>query len=281
MQVVSAALGAAVGKIVGGDAQVGASVAASETKNNWLTHAQQKELAKALKAAKSNEEILQILTAYKKLSEANISTFGEREEVIEKELQDVLNDLGLPLFSVDNTGLNNNLSRAQDRLITKLGVLSYGKGVAITFADEALGELYIDKLRTSYTIGTGSARTFGPATTVQIRVGTTPTSTIVLKNVRQWSGGVVAVGASFYEVWTDYETFGASKEFVMATGANAVEVVAVAKTGAAATNFLAGGIGRGNAIVIVALVGGGILYYINSEYIEPWKEEMKENQKNP
>ena len=46
-ELVSAAIGAAAAKVAGGNAQVGAAVAASATKNNFLSHWQQQQLEKA------------------------------------------------------------------------------------------------------------------------------------------------------------------------------------------------------------------------------------------
>lgn len=56
MQWASIVLGAAAAKMVGGDAQTGASVAASETKNNSLTH---KQYAKYIRELAENQKALQ------------------------------------------------------------------------------------------------------------------------------------------------------------------------------------------------------------------------------
>lgn len=77
MQWASMIVGAAAGKVVGGNAQTGASVAASETKNNVLSHLEAKEMEDELKNCKNGEERKAVLEKWGKLNK-------EREEIVEK-----------------------------------------------------------------------------------------------------------------------------------------------------------------------------------------------------
>ena len=91
-QIASALIGSAIGKIVGGDAQTGASVAASGTKNNnMLDSAQVKQLLYALKNAGSEEEKQQIMAQYiqesKPSSATNMGLTLEEESQLAEYLQ--------------------------------------------------------------------------------------------------------------------------------------------------------------------------------------------------
>ena len=73
LQWASAIVGAVAAKLVGGDAKTGASVAASETKNNWLGH-EQYDFAKELKAALASGDeakMKDIIARYYALSNYN------------------------------------------------------------------------------------------------------------------------------------------------------------------------------------------------------------------
>ncbi|WP_215831496.1 hemagglutinin repeat-containing protein [Pelorhabdus rhamnosifermentans] len=70
-QLVSAAIGAVVSKLVGGNAQTGAATALSGTKYNWLWHYQQQDMARLLYAATSMEEKKRIVAYYAALSQYN------------------------------------------------------------------------------------------------------------------------------------------------------------------------------------------------------------------
>ncbi|VBB09905.1 pectin lyase fold [Lucifera butyrica] len=90
-QLASAAIGAAASKLAGGNAQTGASVAASATKNNWLDHYQQQDMAKALAAAGNDKEKRrEIYAFYAALSQYNEDHYFTRDEAIEQPLLDQL-----------------------------------------------------------------------------------------------------------------------------------------------------------------------------------------------
>ncbi|BBB90442.1 hemagglutinin repeat-containing protein [Methylomusa anaerophila] len=289
MQWASVIVGAVAAKVVGGNAQTGASVAASETKNNWLNHRQQAELAEKLSKATSDEERLKILEEYKALSQINILSgvdpdtglpvprdpvSGQAYEAIEPELLKVLNDLNLPgsfgiiNYNVDNSGLNNNLARARNFIHYGNETLELGKNVGESLVDTAAGELIINQLRTSFTIGKVSAPRLGPATTLEIVVDTTPGSTIALKGVSKVLGGVVALGQTTYDVYLDYKTFGGLNEkFAMAAGADIGTTAVLALGGGAAVSL-------GAPVIAVSIVGGGVAYLVNKEVIKPWKEGL-------
>ncbi|MBP2660186.1 MAG: filamentous hemagglutinin family outer membrane protein [Firmicutes bacterium] len=68
MQWASAVLGAAAAKAAGGNAKTGASVAASQTKNNYLSHEQQQQKLKELENAKEEDKAA-IRTKWDELSD--------------------------------------------------------------------------------------------------------------------------------------------------------------------------------------------------------------------
>ncbi|MCM0759880.1 hypothetical protein M7775_15075, partial [Sporomusa sphaeroides DSM 2875] len=78
MQWASAVLGAAAAKVVGGNAQTGASTAVSETKNNYLTHSQKEALSGLLKEAMekgaSLDNLISVLTGFQEEGEKNAET---------------------------------------------------------------------------------------------------------------------------------------------------------------------------------------------------------------
>ncbi len=285
----SAVLGAAAAKVVGGNAQTGASTAASGTKNNWLNHRQQVELAEKLSKATSDEERLKILKEYEILNQINIMSgvdpdtglpvprdpvTGQAYEIIEPDLLNELNKLKMPgsfgtvNFGVDNSGLNNNLARAREFLHHGNETLVVGKNVGESLVDAAAGKLIIDQLRTSFTIGKVSAPSLGPAATLEIRVDTTPKSTIILKNVAKVAGGVVAVGQTSYDVYVDYKTFGLTKNFALAASADVATTVVVGIGSSIAVS-------AGAPVIAVAVIGGGVVYLVNKEKINPWKDTLK------
>ncbi|SCM78486.1 putative Filamentous hemagglutinin family outer membrane protein [uncultured Sporomusa sp.] len=75
----SAVLGAAAAKVVGGNAQTGASTAASGTKNNVLSHSELIQMEKELQNCKTEEEKRAVLEKWGKISK-------DRDEIIEQRL---------------------------------------------------------------------------------------------------------------------------------------------------------------------------------------------------
>lgn len=136
-QLVSAIIGAAAAKVVGGDAQVGASIAASGTKNNWLSHDQQHAFADALANAKNDNEWNTAIARFAGLSQYNFEKYGEPEEgeAIQKELSDQLPGL---LYYPD-AGLNYNLTK----LTEYYGV----SGLAGVYKDELSTPSWVQVLR--------------------------------------------------------------------------------------------------------------------------------------
>nr|OZC14107.1 hypothetical protein SPSIL_50350 [Sporomusa silvacetica DSM 10669] len=120
MQWASAIVGAIAAKIIGGNTMTGASVAASETKNNWLNHNEQYafelKLAQALDS-KDVSLIHDVLAEYYALSnyksQNGLSGEGD-DERIEKELYPLLDCL----ISDDNKEwLNHGLNYTLDKII--------------------------------------------------------------------------------------------------------------------------------------------------------------------
>jgi filamentous hemagglutinin len=96
-QLASALVGGVAAKIVGGNASVGASVAASATKNNILSHKEAKEMEDELSKCKTDEERAAVLEKWDKISKDrdavikqwsiefdNAKTDEEREAIFEK-----------------------------------------------------------------------------------------------------------------------------------------------------------------------------------------------------
>ena len=84
-QIVSAIVGAAAAKAVGGNAGAGASAAASGTKNNLLTKAQFLEKERRLRAATTEAEKEAIEQEYRKIDEEKDRQDDEEEERLTKE----------------------------------------------------------------------------------------------------------------------------------------------------------------------------------------------------
>ncbi|MBP2644187.1 MAG: shlA 1, partial [Firmicutes bacterium] len=125
-QLASAAIGAAASKLTGGDAQTGASVAVSATKNNWLWHYQQQKMAQLLwENAENPEKIKRIIAYYTALSQYNVDHTYELDwvdqvscskEVIELDLKNALSSYTANLDSL-NFSLNQltvNIFRITD-----------------------------------------------------------------------------------------------------------------------------------------------------------------------
>lgn len=72
MQWASAVLGAAAAKAAGGDAQTGGSIAISQTKNNFLSHEQQRQKEEELENAKTDEEKAAIKAKWDAISDAQL-----------------------------------------------------------------------------------------------------------------------------------------------------------------------------------------------------------------
>jgi hypothetical protein len=96
-QLASALVGGVAAKIVGGNASAGASVAASATKNNILSHKEAKEMEDELRKCKTDEERAAVLEKWGKISKDrdavikqwsiefdNAKTDTEREAIFEK-----------------------------------------------------------------------------------------------------------------------------------------------------------------------------------------------------
>ncbi|WP_312340058.1 two-partner secretion domain-containing protein [Anaerospora hongkongensis] len=286
----SSLVGATAAKVVGGNAQSGASVAASGTKNNWLNHRQQMELAEKLSKAANDDERQKILEEYQALSQKNILSgvdpdtglpvsrdpiTGQAYEAIEPELLKVLNDLELPgtfgtvNYTTDNSGLNNNLAKARNSIYYGNETLELGKNIGESLVDTVVGEKIIDQLRTSFTIGKVTASNLGPATTLEIAVDTTPGSTIALKGVSKVFGGVVALGQVTYDVYVDYKTFGGfNGKFAVAAGLDVGSTVILGLSGGALVSF-------GAPVIAVSIGGGIIAYLVNKEVLEPLKEDLR------
>ncbi|MBU2703800.1 hypothetical protein Ga0466249_004950, partial [Sporomusaceae bacterium BoRhaA] len=75
MQWASAIVGAVVAKMVGGNAQTGASVAASETKNNHLSHEQYQEMLDELSQCKNQEERDAVNAKWEKIDKEQLIDF--------------------------------------------------------------------------------------------------------------------------------------------------------------------------------------------------------------
>ena len=84
-QIVSAIVGAAAAKAIGGNAGAGASAAASGTKNNLLTKAQFLEKERRLRAATTESEREAIEQEYRKLDKEKDRQDNEEEERLTKE----------------------------------------------------------------------------------------------------------------------------------------------------------------------------------------------------
>lgn len=81
-------------------------------------------------------------------------------------------------------------------------------------------------------------------------------------------GGCVALGTSLYEVYGNYEVFGASKEFLMASGADITRTGVIIIGGGFATS-------AGVPLIAVAIGGGAVIYLVNTNIISPFKESLK------
>ncbi|SDF57329.1 hemagglutinin repeat-containing protein [Sporomusa acidovorans] len=88
MQWASAVLGAAAAKVVGGNAQTGASIATSETKNNSLSHDEYALMEKELKNCKNEEERKAVLEKWGKLSQERDETINQLYAEYEKATTD-------------------------------------------------------------------------------------------------------------------------------------------------------------------------------------------------
>ena len=117
-------------------------------------------------------------------------------------------------------------------------------------------------------MGKVPAPNLGPAGTITVKVDTTPGGTIALKGVSKVFGGVISVGQMTYDIYTDYETFGLSKNFVKAAGADIGLVVGISVVGGVVASAEI-------SVYAIALVGGGIAYAVNRCCISPWKETLK------
>ncbi len=116
LQWASAIVGAAAAKLVGGDAKTGASVAVSETKNNWLSHDEQVSFANRLKKALVEGDIdgaRRIIREYAEISKSN-SDFNpfndEATEGLDDDGAGLLEQLQLYAALTNQTLTNNGLN---------------------------------------------------------------------------------------------------------------------------------------------------------------------------
>ena len=137
-----------------------------------------------------------------------------------------------------------------------------------SLADTALGILVIDKMKNTFSIFKQTAPSLGPAGTIEVAVDTTPGSVIALKGVSKVFGGVISLGQTTYDVYVDYRTFGATANFAKVASVDIGTTVVVAVGSAGAVSL-------GAPVIAVAVVGGGIIYYINRKYINPWKNSLE------
>lgn len=108
----------------------------------------------------------------------------------------------------------------------------------------------------------------GPAGTLEVAVNTTPKGVVTLKGVSKVFGGVVAVGQTTYDVYTDYQTFnGFNKNFALAAGADILSTVVIATASGTA-------ISAGAPVIAVVLVGGGVAYLVNTQ-VSQWKASLQ------
>ncbi len=116
LQWASAIVGAAAAKLVGGDAKTGASVAASETKNNWLSHDEQVSFANRLKKALVEGDIdgaRRIIREYSEISKRNsdLNSFNnEATEGLDDDGAGLLEQLQRYASSTGQTLTNNGLN---------------------------------------------------------------------------------------------------------------------------------------------------------------------------
>ena len=271
LQWASAVVGAAAAKLTGGSVQAGASIAASQTKNNCLNHRQQQELAVKLSKATSNEERLQILDEYQKLSEHQIETgidpdtgkkfevdlnTGKPNEAIEQELKDALNNVAIPgtmgmiNYQVNSGGLNYNLATVSDYINNATQLRNSG---ITTLGDAALSKAIFDDLKSTFKIAQEPVPGLGLAAKVEVAVSTTSGSTMVLKGISKV--GVCAIGSTVYDVYTDSKTYSGSN-LAIAAAIDAGGTLVAAGAGALA-------VGWGAPVYAVVIGGVAVGYLIN------------------
>jgi hypothetical protein len=271
-EVASALIGAVAAKAIGGNAQVGASVAVSATKYNWLSHKQQERLAEKLKNATSLDQILEILEEYQKISQFNRDSGLDPDhpgqlcdpsaynEAIEPELLSVLKSMqssgipGLPgiRYMVTSGGLNYNLGEAINYLSNVITLRNLG---AEGFADTKISESILQNFRTSFTVGQVSAPGLGAGATFDVAVGTTSGATALLRGVSKI--GVCAIGQTAYDVYTDSKKYsGRNLSIAAAIDAGGATVAVVGATAVASVGATIG------APVFVIVVGGVVVGYL-------------------
>lgn len=126
----------------------------------------------------------------------------------------------------------------------------------------------IDNLKETFTTAEKPFPGLGPATTVTVAVDTTPKGVVALKGVSKVFGGVVSLGQTTYDVYVDYQTFGASENFLKTAGVD-VGITAITAVGAgAAVSF-------GAPVIAVTLGSGYIVYLVNENLINPWKMSLE------
>ncbi|MEN6413985.1 MAG: hemagglutinin repeat-containing protein, partial [Veillonellales bacterium] len=113
----SAIVGAAAAKVVGGNAQTGASTAASETKNNYLTHWQEQQRDEAV--ANGDEDNVAYWNRVDETQETILNQFGISADFIEEypSAQNILSTITTTVMSLQDEGLDpiavlSNLSEA-------------------------------------------------------------------------------------------------------------------------------------------------------------------------
>ena len=123
-QIAAGMIGAIAGKIVGDNAQAGASSAISTEKYNWLAHEEQEKLVNELSVAKNNVERLEVITKWFEISKEHKDEYPKIYEAIEQILVDELiklkkfDNAGIS-FEVEfdaDAGLHSNLDKARNFL---------------------------------------------------------------------------------------------------------------------------------------------------------------------
>lgn len=147
-------------------------------------------------------------------------------------------------------------------------LLDIGKDVAVTYVDGTAGKMIADAIKETYTLSKVPAPPLGPAGEVTVKVNTTSTGNVVLKNVSKV--GALTIVSVAYDVYIDYQDFGGFNEKFAEAAMVDIGKNAIVIGGGAVATYL------GAPIIAVALVGGGVMYFVNRNFIAPYKNELKE-----
>ncbi len=175
-------------------------------------------------------------------------------------------------LKIKNLNNGQNATKNNDNsfigYLEKKGAMNIGKDVVFSSIEGAVGKQFVDKLSYTYKLGNMSAKNFGPASNLIVKVGTTPTSTLVLKNVYKVGGPMTVLGVG-YDVYANYDTFGYDKDkFMQANLADGL------KHGSA---VIAGGVAStlGAPVMLAAVVGVGVYYWVDANFTTPYKENLQ------